>query len=118
MAATSSSDGELSRRKRRDQYDRLLAIVDHNTGGKQRPMATLHETRTIAGYAGIDVDDVDKRLQAGVEQGDLVIISGRVFLGEEDALRAAAAYEGEREHLRKGRLGAVNTALQEVFDDE
>jgi len=118
MAATTSSDEELTRRDRREQYGRILGIVDHNTGGKQRPMAALSTIHTIAGYAGIDVDDVNKRLQAGVEQGDLVIISGRVCLAEEDELRAAAAYEGEREHLRKDRLGAINTALQEVLDDE
>ncbi len=118
MAATTSSDEDLTRRDRREQYERVISIVDHNTDGKQRPMAALHEIRTIAGYAGIDVEDVDKRLQAGVEQGDLVIVGGRVCLAEEDALRTAAAYEAEREHLRQDRLGAINTALQEAVDDE
>lgn len=59
MAATTSDDEDLTRRERREQYERVLSIVDHNSGGKQRPMAPLSSVRTIAGYAGIDAEDVD-----------------------------------------------------------
>ena len=118
MAATGSGDEDLTRRERREQYERILDIVDANSGGKQRPMAALTTVRTIAGYCGIKAKHTNKRLRAGVEQGDLVIVGGRVCLAEVDTLRAAAAYEAEREHPRPDRLGEINTALAEVTDDE
>jgi hypothetical protein len=109
-------DEELTRAERREQYERILGIVDANTGGKQRPMAALSTVRTIAGYCGIGATHTNKRLRAATEQDDLVIVGKRVCLAEADALRAAAAYEAEREHPREERLGAINTALQEVDD--
>ena len=112
------SDNNLTRRERREQYERVLSIVDHNSGGKQRPMAALYEVRTIAGDAGIGYKDVKKRLTAGVKNGDLVIVESRVCLADEEAIRAAVRYEGGREHIRQDRLGKLNTALQEVTDDD
>jgi len=118
MARAAKAEENLTTAERRDQYERILAIVDANSGGKQRPMAALTTVRTIAGYCGITAKHTNKRLRAGVEQGDLVIVGERVCLAEADALRAAAAYEADREHPRKDRLGAINTALREVDDGE
>ncbi len=117
MAASSNSGGEeLTREERRDQYERVCSIVEHNTGGKQRPMASLHSVRTIAKHAGIDAEDVDKRLKRGVKNGDLVIVEGRVCLAEESSVRAAIRYEANREHPRQERMGKLNQALDGVVD--
>jgi len=102
----------------REQYERVVSIVDANTGGKQRPMAALSTIRTVAGYAGIGAEDVGKRLDRAVANGDLVIVEGRVCQAEEEPVRAAIRYEGEREHTRKDRLAKLNQALQGVLDDE
>lgn len=118
MATTTSTDEDLTRCERREQYERVLSIVDHNSGGKQRPMAVLTSVRTIAGYVGIDAEDVEKRLQRGVKNGDLVVVEGRVCQADEASVRAAIRYEGEREDTRKDRLAKLNQALDGVTDGE
>jgi len=118
MAATGSGDEEeLTRRERREQYERVISIVDANSGGKQRPMAALSTVRTIAGYVDIKPKHVKKRLEAAVANGDLVIVEGRVALADEETLREAAREEAEREHPRQDRLGKLNRAIDEVTDD-
>jgi len=111
MAATGSGDEELTRRERREQYERVISIVDANSGGKQRPMAALSTVRTIAGYVDIKPKHVKKRLEAAVANGDLVIVEGRVALADEETVRAAIRREGERDHPRQDRLAKLNQAL-------
>lgn len=108
MAGTMRAD-------RREAYERILRIVEHNTGGKQPAMATVTSVTQIAAEAG--VDEPRKRLRAAVENDDVVVLEGRVCLAEPEAIRAAIEEESEREHPRKDRIGWLNQVLQEEVED-
>ncbi len=105
---------ETTRAERRDEYHRVLNIVDANTGGKQPAMASVASITQIA--TDIGVTEPGKRLRAAVENDDVVTVGSRVCLAEPEAIRAAIEEEADREHPREDRIGWLNQVLQEVDD--
>ncbi len=103
------SDDDLSRDDRRDEYETVLGIVEHNTGGRQPALARIPSVQQTAIQAGVSAPR--SRLQAAVEQGDLLRIRDRVVRTTEPDLRDAL---GE---LNEHRQDVVD-ALEEVVDDE
>ncbi len=100
---------DTTRADRRDEYETLLGIVEHNTGGRQPALARIPSVQQTAIQAGVSAPR--SRLQAAVEQGDLLRIRDRVVRTTEPDLRDAL---GE---LNKQRQDVVD-ALEEVAGDE
>jgi len=125
-----SGETQAARSERREQYELVLGIVDHNSGGKQPPMAALTSVRTIAGHADIDAEDVDKRIGGGVQHGELLREDGRVCLADAADMRKHIEETADVDHLRtllnaeasgpcrKPLIGAINKRIVEVEDGE
>lgn len=110
MTATSSKTGEQNQtthEERKAEYQTLLGIVEHNTGGRQPALAHIPSVKQIAIAAGVTAPR--SRLKAAVENGDLLRIRDRVVRTTEPDLRdALGELNGQRQD--------VVAALQEVVD--
>lgn len=111
-----ASTEDLTREERRDAYERVLSIVDHNTGGKQRAMVARTSVTQIA--VSIGIVDPAKRVRAAIENDDLLRYHGRVCRTDEESLRAVILQEADAKHTRKTLVGRCNRALEEVDDGE
>lgn len=102
------SGDDLSRAERKEEYETLLGVVEHNTGGKQPALARIPSIKQTALQAG--VTEPTKRTKAAIEQGDLLRLRDRVVRTTEEDLKDAL---GElNEHII-----TVADALEEVSDD-
>lgn len=99
---------DTTRAERRDEYETLLSIVEQNTGGRQPALARIPSVKQTAIQAGVTAPR--SRLQAAVENGDLLRIRDRVVRTTEEGLRDAL---GELNAQRQD----VVEALEEVVDD-
>lgn len=131
MATTTSSDDEeLTRRDRREQYERVCSIIDGETSAKQPPMAALSSVKTTAGYIDIAPKHVEKRIKVGLKRGDLLREGDRVCLADADEVRKRIENADDVGHLRtlleaevsgpcrKPLIGEINERIDEVRDDE
>jgi len=122
------SGEQLTRDERREEYYRLLSIVDAQTSKAQPAMASKTSITTIASRIGLEWE---KRLKAAVENEDLLAYDGRVCLADREAildrlpheddpdiLRALVVAEAGTANPRTELIGDINTRLQEVTDDE
>lgn len=100
---------DLTRADRRDEYEKLLSIVEHNTGDKQPALARAASIKSTAIAAGVTAPR--SRLQAAVEQGDLLQIRDRVVRTAEPDLRDAL---GELNEQRQTVIAALE---EEAADD-
>ncbi len=99
---------DTTREERKDEYETLLGVVEHNTGGKQPALARIPSVKQTALQAGVTAPR--SRLQAAVENGDLLRLRDRVVRTTEEDLRDAL---GElNEHII-----TVADALEEVDDE-
>jgi len=102
------SDDESTREERKDAYERVLSIVEHNTGDNQPALASTTSISQIA--VGIGIEKPGKPLRAAVENGDLLRIRDRVVRTEEADLRDALGELNQQ-------CQTVADALEEVTDD-
>ncbi len=110
--ATSSAGGEdLTREERKEEYERVLSIIKHNTGGEQPPMASRTSITQIASQAGITKPTT--RLRAAIDNGDVMRWLGKVCLTEEDALVAVIEHEREQKHTQHRLISKANHHLQD-----
>jgi len=100
---------DTTRAERRAEYETVLRIVEHNTGGRQPALARIPSVQQTAIQAGVTAPR--SRLQAAIEQGDLLRLRDRVVRTTEPDLRDAL---GEINEQRQD----VVDALEEVTDDE
>jgi len=100
---------DTTREERKDEYETLLGIVEHNTGGRQPALARISSVKQTAIAAGVTAPR--SRLQAAVENDDLLRIRDRVVRMERDDLQDAL---GEL----NGHVQTVADALEEVDDDD
>jgi len=94
------SDDDTTRAERKDEYETILRIVEGNTGGKQPALARAASVKQVAISAGVTAPR--SRLQAAVENGDVLRIRDRVVRTTEPDLRDA--------------LGEINEQRQDVID--
>ena len=91
--AAADGDDQLTRTDRREQYEHVLRIVEHNTGAPGRPQPAIIEVGQItlhAGSAGIDARTAKKRIRAAVENDDLLKVQHRgVVRNTREGLQAA-----------------------------
>ena len=115
MATADSADEQLSREERREQYRRVLGIVEANTGEPGKPQPAIIEVGQITLHAGtqdIDPRHTKKRVRAALENGDLVEVQHRgVVRNTREGLQAAL---GEI----NGQRQTIIEALEEVTADE
>lgn len=123
------TNADTTRADRRQEYQTVLRVIELNTGGKQRPMAPMRSIRKICGYGGIDTETVDKRVQAAVENGDLLRDGGRVCLADAEQVKQRVADTDEAVLLRmllraetsgpcrEAVVGAINERLLEVQEN-
>jgi len=57
---------DTTREERKDEYETLLGVVEHNTGGKQPALARIPSVKQTALQAGVTAPR--SRLQAAVEK--------------------------------------------------
>jgi len=100
------SGEQLTRDERREEYYRLLSIVDAQTSKAQPAMASKTSITTIASRIGLEWE---KRLKAAVENEDLLAYDGRVCLADREAIldrlptRTTPTSSGQWSSLRPGR---------------
>lgn len=106
-----------SRAQRREQYEKILRIVEHQTGGKQSALAPKTSIRITAAHAGMRKEDARKRIQAAIENGDIFEWHGQVALVDEPSIEAVRDEEIEADITRKRLIGKCNGILQNLRDD-
>lgn len=115
------SDAETTRAERKEQYERILRIVAKNTGGPVEPQdATISPTYVLqpATQIGMSPDEVRKRLQAGVENGDLVCYRGEYAIRDEESLRKVLGELNDESVTRSRLRDRVVADIREVRDEQ
>lgn len=105
---------QQTRAERKEQYEQVLRIIEHNTGGDQPALASLTSITQIGRQAGIDGEDVLDRLQAARENDDILEWQGRVALATEEGLRAVIGEENQAEYPRRQLIERCVDMLEEV----
>ena len=102
-------DDELSRAEKRDQYEAILGIVEHNTGEPGKPQSAIIEPGQItlhAKHRGIKAGHAKQRIKADIENNDLLEVQYRgVVRNTRDGLQAAL---GEINRQRQTIVEALN----------
>jgi len=126
MAAAESGGEDLTRRERREEYERVLRIVDAQTSKAQPPMAKRTSITQIASRLGLKYE---KRIKGAIQHGDLLAYDGRLGLADKEAILERLPHEDDPDHLRtlataevRGPsrsevIGEINTRLSEVDDE-
>lgn len=91
------SADEPTRKDRRERYEKVLRIVEYNTGDGGPPLAGIEQVTLIASYSGIGPADTRKAIQAAVSNGHLLRARGRVALTNEDSIRTVRDAERNRD---------------------
>lgn len=114
----SESDTDTqARRRRREEYETILRIVEHNTGGVDRPQPALAKRAVIvrlARQAGIQHRRARRRIQAAVENDDLLDWHGELARVDEASLKAVVAEEDAADHPRLGLIRRCADLIREV----
>lgn len=104
-----------SRAESRERYETILAIVAHNTGGRQPPLASKRAILTSAGHAGIDGMAARRTLEAAVANDDLFAYEGAYAVVDSPSLRAVIEATVEADTPTDKRLVATaNRLLDDV----
>lgn len=103
---------ELTREERREEYHHLLEIVEQNSGHRQPVMASVHSIGSMA--TSIGLKNPTDRLQAAVENGDLLRHRGRVCVADEETLTKVIEVAVDEDEPDKELIGKANQLLQEV----
>jgi hypothetical protein len=98
---------------RRETYEHVLGIVEHNTGGKQRPTAAWTSVVQIALANGNDHDQVSTAIRAAVENDDLLSWNGRLARTDRESLVAVIEAERERESTRTNLIARCNRLMEQ-----
>lgn len=109
---------ETTRKERRDEYHKLLRIIEYNTGGKQPALISRTSLYVVASNAGMDRGHVADRLQAARENGDVLESNGKLALATEKSLRAVVGEENQADHPRPQLIERCAAMLEEVADAE
>lgn len=115
---TRSKSEEQTRAERKGQYEQVLPIIEHNTGGEQPALASLTSITQIARQTGINGGDVLDRLQAAKENGDILEWQGRVALATERGLKDVVGEENQAEYPRRQLIERCIDMLEEVDNGE
>lgn len=99
-------------------YERVLRIVQYNTGGPQPASVWRLSTVSIATNAGMDSNQVDKAVRAARDNGDLLAHDrdGHTRLARTDtaSVRSLLLEEADREPSDKALVGKCNRLLDEA----
>jgi len=114
---------ETTRDERRQTYERVLGIIEHNTVYNQPAFIAEHRIRRHAAQTGVDTDRTDSVLQAGVRNGDLLRINRErpdcedvtlyAYARDTDHLRAAADAVTEWDDVSESFVAEVTTWCEE-----
>ena len=109
------------RRRRREEYEKLLRILDYQTAttdSNQPALLSRMELRNAATNAGMDRETMKKRLRAAVENGHVLEWHGEFALVTEEKIEAVRDQEIAAENQRKMLIGKCNIILQQHRKDE
>ena len=109
------SDDEPTREDRRDLYEKLLRIVEYNTGDGAPATMAREQVLVTATHAGIDDPKrVRSVLNAAVDNGDLLRVRGRVARTDVDSLHDVYLEEGGRDNANSELVGWCYRQLNEA----
>jgi len=114
----------------KERYERVIGIVEHNTGYPQYPMVRRSSAATIARHANMAAEGFKRAVKAARENNDLIQwrdASGVRRLGltdpdhldEDDVANLEEIIDDEvtRRHVDQDVIGWCNTQLQEIRED-
>lgn len=114
MIAVSSDTQEISKQARKETYERVLAIVEKNTGGEQQALVSDFVVRQIATQAGMYGPQVIKAICAAATNGDLLRWQGKLARTDEESLLAIIEDEVEKDHPRHLLIAECNKRLDSI----
>lgn len=114
---------ETTREERRERYESVLRVVDHQSSETQLPWVRKPAITSNRSHANVDWSDVDAALQAAVENNDLLTWRDReryhvYCLCREDKIRRAATVVAERERINQKLLAWLQTQLINLQNDD
>lgn len=110
----------MSTAKSRRVYEKVLDVVEYNTGGEQAAMMPRTTVRLHLGHADIRGKDAKKAIRAAIENRALFHWKGKVAVADVESLREVVAEEAASDVPRKQLIGKANARIQELQegDDE
>lgn len=98
----------------RKTYQRVLGMIEHQTGGKQGSMVPKTTIQQMISRSNISYEDGARALQAAKENDDVLDWHGRLALTDEDSLRLVIEEQVESDTPRKILIGRCNQLLADL----
>lgn len=118
---TNRSGERTTHAERKAQYESILRIVRQNTGYPDEPQPALmsrHVLVRTACQGGMETDNAKDRIQAAIENDDLVKYQGRIGVRDTEGLRKWLGELNDAEVKQPTLMRSVWEALEEVRDGE